>query len=145
MNHISEKLLTLVHESISKFENISEEDWQLRKNPRKWNKKEILGHLIDSAANNHQRFVRTQFEESPIIVYNQNSWVESQFYNNADLQNMIKLWEYFNIHLAYLISSIPKEKLDLKCDIRKNEHVTLEWIITDYLEHMEHHINQIIN
>ena len=47
--------------------------------PDRWSKKEILGHLIDSASNNHQRFVRAQFTarlEFP--EYEQKSWVKSQ-------------------------------------------------------------------
>jgi hypothetical protein len=144
MRDISEKLLTIVDESSTRFKALTEDEWNKRIAPDKWSKKEILGHLIDSAANNHQIFVRVQFEDDQIITYNQNKWMESQSYQNADIKNLIKLWRNYNKHLAYIIKVIPEEHYNRKCDIRIDQPVTLQWLVNDYALHLEHHVKQII-
>lgn len=59
---------------------IDEQIFSEKINPAKWSKKEILGHLIDSATNNHHRFVRVQFETNLKISYDQNKWNQYNFY-----------------------------------------------------------------
>jgi hypothetical protein len=144
MKNISEQLSKIVEETNIMLNVISQDDWNYRSTPGKWSKKEILGHLIDSAANNHQRFVRVQFEENPIITYDQNKWVSTEDYINASSDNLICLWKSYNKHLAHIISVMPKDKYNNCCDIGKEQPVTIEWIIKDYIRHLEHHLNQII-
>lgn len=142
MKKISEELKEIVKSAGKKLNAIN--DWNYRTAPDKWSKKEILGHLIDSAANNHQRFVRIQFEDKPTISYEQNKWVKTQNYNDAGSNSLINLWVNYNNHLAYIISQTPKEKYNRKSNIGKEDLVTLEWIVTDYLTHLKHHLVQIV-
>jgi hypothetical protein len=144
VGNISAQLTEIVNQAGLIFNELSTEDWNYRTGPGKWSKKEILGHLIDSAANNHQRFVRAQYEESALIKYDQNLWVEVQDYKDEPVEELIGLWKNFNHHLAYIISKIPAVKLENFCSIGKDEPVTLGWVIEDYIRHLKHHLNQII-
>lgn len=113
--------------------------------PGKWSKKQILGHLIDSAANNHQRFVRVQFENDPHIVYDADLWNEHNYHAMMSQQHLIELWTVLNRHLYQLVQHIPEEKLSRTCITNEPRPVTLEWLINDYVVHMEHHLKQIVN
>ncbi len=93
----------------------------------KWSKKEIIGHLIDSATNNHQRFVRGQFEDVPKIVYDQNKWNEFNFYQKMDGQQIISFWSIYNRQLAELIKNIPEENLSKECKSGDDKNLTLYW------------------
>jgi len=112
--------------------------------PGTWSPKEVLGHLIDSAANNHQRFVRAQQADAIMLPgYEQNHWVESQGYQDADWPHLVALWTHLNLHLADVISRIPPAKYAVRCVIDDSEPLTLEAIVIDYLRHLEHHMAQI--
>jgi len=83
-----------------------------RRAPGKWSPKEIVGHLIDSAANNHQRFVRAQFQDNLIFTgYEQQMWVSAQHYGEASWPSLVSLWKMYNLHLLHLISHIPVHRL----------------------------------
>jgi DinB superfamily len=144
MKNISNDLMKLISEAGQTFDKMTNEEWNFRSAPAKWSKKEILGHLIDSAANNHQRFVRAQFEDTPSITYAQDNWVSSQKYADEPAEYIIELWTSYNKHLSYLISIIPEDKLKNHCDIMQDKPVTLEWVITDYVRHLKYHLDQII-
>jgi len=122
---------------------ISEENMSTKPSPTKWSKKEIIGHLIDSATNNHQRFVRGQFENIPEISYDQNNWNEFSFYNQIDSKQIISFWTIYNKQIIEIIKRIPKENLEKQIKIGNNI-LTLEFLIIDYVEHLEHHLKQII-
>ena len=145
MQNVVEKLLSLVDEFNLEFVKLSDEEWNYQSAPDKWTKKEILGHLIDSAANNHQRFVRIQFEDNPKIIYDQNNWIKYQNYKNEEAKKIIELWYLYNHHLGYVIKNISEDSYKETCDINREQPVTLEWLIKDYVRHLEHHLNQIIN
>lgn len=123
---------------------IDETTFNEKTNPEKWSKKEIIGHLIDSATNNHQRFVRTQFEDKPTIVYDQNKWNEHNFYQQLDKQQVIEFWTTYNKHLLELIRRIPSDKLQFECYVG-DKLLTLDFLINDYVEHLEHHLRQIVS
>ena len=120
-----------------------------------WSRKETLGHLIDSAANNHQRFVRAQFTDDLVFPgYEQDQWVSTQKYNDAAWPNLIQLWSSYNLHLLHVVSSIPvdiltrpreKHSLDQIAFnlVDKSRATTLEYLIRDYVDHLRHHLNQI--
>lgn len=110
----------------------------------KWSPKEIIGHLADSAANNHQRFIRGQYEETPVIFYDQDKWTALNHYNELDADHVIDLWTTYNKHLAEVASRIPPESLQRTCKDGKGNVNTLEWLIDDYVIHQEHHLKQII-
>lgn len=126
------------------LKGIDEQTFSYKPQPGKWSKKEILGHLTDSAANNHQRFVRAQFEELPAISYDQNKWNLYNYHQQADTALLIEFWVSYNKKLAELWKHIPEEALGRKCLAGGNE-VTLEFLICDYLAHLEHHLTQIVN
>jgi hypothetical protein len=112
--------------------------------PEKWSKKEIIGHLIDSAANNHQRFVRGQFEDIPNISYDQNSWNKFSYHQEIDKNQIIAFWTIYNRQLLEIIKRISSEKLERRIKVGENE-LTLEYLIIDYVDHLEHHLKQIID
>jgi hypothetical protein len=124
--------------------SLTQEEYTNKREPTSWSKKEILGHLIDSATNNHQRFVRVQFEDSPTISYNQNEWNRSSHHEQIPMQQLISFWTAYNLFLIELLKHIPEESLLKTCNIGKESPVTLAWIIQDYVRHLEHHLKQII-
>ena len=121
----------------------------------KWTRKQILGHLIDSAANNHQRFVKAQFTDALVFPgYEQERWVDAGHYNDEDWPQLVQLWKLYNLHLAHLASFISPEilrgertehNLDVIAwqPVDKKEPATLEYFIRDYAGHMRHHLDQI--
>jgi hypothetical protein len=122
---------------------ISEEEFSEKANSDKWSKKEILGHLIDSATNNHHRLVRGQFEYQPNITYDQNKWNQFNFYNELESRQLITFWLAYNLHFLGVIQNIPTENLS-KIIYRKDEACTLYYMIEDYIQHTEHHLKQIV-
>lgn len=109
-----------------------------------WSAKEVLGHLIDSAANNHQRFVRAQQTDALTMPgYEQNHWVTSQGYQDADWAHLVTLWTHLNLHLADVITRIPPSRYSVPCVIGDDQPETLEFIVVDYLRHLNHHVAQI--
>jgi hypothetical protein len=109
-----------------------------------WSVKEILGHLIDSASNNHQRFVRAQLSaELTIPDYEQNRWVSSQDYQSRPWGELIDLWVHYNHHLAHVIRRIPDAAAGVPCRLGKNEPITLTALVQHYLGHVRHHLEQI--
>ena len=111
--------------------------------PDTWAPKEVLGHLIDSAVNNHQRFVRAQQGPLTIAGYEQNHWVSSQGYLDADWPRLVALWTQLNLHLADVIARIPAPSYAVPITIGGGAPVTLEFVIVDYLRHLNHHMAQI--
>lgn len=112
--------------------------------PNMWSKQQILGHLVDSAANNHQRFVRIMAEDSPVIWYDQNVWNDAGNYQTFDKKTLIELWENYNHLLLHIIRNIPQSKLERLCYSGQPEAHTLEWFIDDYVDHLNHHLSQIL-
>ena len=113
--------------------------------PDQWSKKEILGHLIDSAANNHQRFVRASCNTAASFpTYDQNDWVRIQQYNKSEWARLVELWCAYNRHLSDVIERIPEDAMSSPCNIGKEEPVTLEFVVKDYLRHLRHHVNQLL-
>lgn len=113
----------------------------------KWSKKEILGHLIDSAVNNLKRFTEIQILPQPykVIAYKQAELVMVNDYQNLPLDHLLDLWQALNNQIVFVVKNIPGEKLDYPVDpqYENGEFKTLGWIIADYVAHMEHHFKQI--
>jgi hypothetical protein len=114
------------------------------RSPGKWSRKEIIGHLIDSASNNHQRFIRAQQVETlSFPPYEQNHWSASQHCNERPWSALVDLWHAYNSHLAHVIACIPDARLDVPCVIESDTPVTLEFLVTDYVVHLRHHLAQV--
>jgi hypothetical protein len=109
----------------------------------KWNRKEILGHLIDSAANNHQRVVRGQFSSSLVFGYDQVAWVEANAYHRRAWSELVDLWVALKRHFAAAVEAVAAAKLSTPCAAGEEEAKPLEWWIRDYVRHMKHHVEQI--
>ena len=137
------RLIYLVELAPKKLMKISEAPMSLKKEPNKWSKKEILGHLIDSATNNHQRLVLAQFENNLNLKYDQNKWNECNFYQEIESAQLVSFWAIYNKQLIEIIKRIPKEKLLNPVSIGENT-ITLEFLISDYITHLEHHLKQLI-
>lgn len=123
----------------------SEDEANKKPAPDKWSKKEILGHLLDSAANNHQRFVRMQMENNLRLPgYEQEQWVALQHYNTTAWNELVRFWEAYNLHLLHVLRNLNSAKLSNTAIIGSNDEMTLEFIIEDYVGHLKHHLEQII-
>lgn len=112
--------------------------------PERWSKKEIIGHLIDSATTNHQRFVCAQFEDKPQIDYDQDKWNRFNYYQQLEKHHIISFWTIYNQHLLEILKRIPNENLKLECWVGK-KLLRLEYLINDYLDHLEHHLKQVVD
>lgn len=141
----NQKFKHIIDEHLEIFKNISEEDWNYKSSENKWSKKEILGHLCDSAINNIRRFVVTQYKENVNIVYDQDFWVKAQNYQQINHEEIIQLWKFLNYQIANVVENIPTETLQKMVDVSKTEKhiVTLEFVINDYIPHMLHHLEGI--
>jgi hypothetical protein len=109
-----------------------------------WSRKQILGHLIDSALNNHQRFVRAAldgFYEGP--SYDQNGWVTIHGYANMPWNELLNHWYCQNELLCNAVERIPEARLASQCRIGDGAPVTLVFLVQDYLAHLDHHLQQI--
>ena len=121
-----------------------------------WSRKQILGHLIDSAANNHQRFVRAQSTDDLVFAgYGADEWVDAQKYSDRSWPDLIELWRAYNLHLVHVVSLIPENTLTRQRDKHTLDKIafhtvdpsvpaTLEYLIRDYLDHLKHHLDQIL-
>jgi hypothetical protein len=111
----------------------------------RWTRKQILGHLIDSAANNHHRFVRAQFEtDFAMPGYAQESWVNANAYQERSWEDLVALWTIYNRHLIHVMEHAPKAALGALCRIGAGDPVTLEFLMIDYVDHLQHHLHQIL-
>ena len=129
------------------FKGFSEEQLLQKPAPGKWSKKEILGHLIDSAINNLQRFTEVQFLPQPyhIVSYMQNELVAVNHYQGLPINHLLELWSALNKQIVYVVQSTPGKSFEFPVDPKyeNGEMKTLGWIICDYVAHMEHHLKQV--
>ena len=145
MRETAEELQKILHKFGSLLTLIEEDEASFKPVPDKWSKKEILGHLIDSACNNQQKFVRTMAEKRVDFVgYRQNHWVDSQKYNARGWQELLVFWTLYNLHLAHIIENVAPETLTNEITIEGAGTFTLEFIMKDYVEHLKHHLKQIL-
>ncbi len=105
----------------------------------KWSLKEIVGHLVDSASNNHQRFVRLQEENRlSFPVYHQEDWIRIQNYNEYNWQELIELWKLYNSLLMHVIKNMSEDSLKSVWETN-GEEAQLDWLVNDYFRHMRFH------
>ena len=124
--------------------------------PGKWSPREIVGHLVDSASNNHQRFVRMRDRDDLVVDgYEQDGWVAFQRYAEAPWAELVLLWMTYNRHLARVMAATPATDRDRARSVHNlhlrafrpvpaDRDVTLAYFMNDYVEHLEHHLAQIL-
>jgi hypothetical protein len=141
---LSAELLRVVNSAEENLRRISAEESKAPMLAGGWSRRQVLGHLIDSASNNHQRFVRASLADSlDFPAYDQNGCARVQAPQEADWSLLVALWANYNRYLAHVIAHLPLAKLDVPCRIGQNEPVTLKFLAEDYLTHMLHHLRQI--
>ncbi len=157
MNDPAVALLAAVDQAEPRLRALAAERTAHRRSAGKWSQREILGHLIDSAANNHQRFVRAADQGDLVFNgYDQDRWVEQQGYQDAPWLELVTLWALFNRHLARVIARIPpgvrerrhaRHKLDQLAfrPVPAGEPATLAYFLHDYVVHLRHHLAQILD
>jgi hypothetical protein len=138
---VGERLLGIVRRESARLRDLREPTVSGRPAPGKWCAKEILGHLVDSAANNHQRFVRATLEgELSFPGYAQDGWVSVQRWAEEDWDVVVALWCALNRHLAHVLAGLPVGARSAPCRIGDRPAVTLAMLAEDYLRHLEHHL-----
>jgi hypothetical protein len=139
------RLENILKEIPSRLSRISEEKSTHRTAPGKWSKKEELGHLIDSAANNHQRFVRLQIDNQiELQKYQQVEWVAVQRYHSVSWTEIVKLWHVYNTHLLHIMRHVDESKLGNEGTFPEYGTKTLQFLLDDYVDHLEHHLKTIL-
>jgi hypothetical protein len=134
----------LERESLN-LREITEEAAAIKPAPGTWSKKEELGHLIDSAANNHVRFVRASIEPAfRGLGYQQDEWVRLHGYQEMPWADILAFWRHYNYFLVGLVKRIPEGCLGTPCVVGDSSTVTLEFLIEDYVLHMQHHLDHIL-
>ena len=139
--------ITQLNQAINKVVNTDREsiNWELKPAPDKWSKKEIIGHLIDSAQINLQRFVRCTYEEGFKLTYEQDSCVAAQQYQKAHVNDLLELWRLLNQQMIRVWKNYPANRLQSLCDTSKTSvglH-TVEWLAQDYVRHLNHHLETV--
>lgn len=146
MQVIAEDLSALVDASRPRLLAVAETRASAKPYPDKWALKEILGHLIDSATNNHQRIVRMQeVADIGVLVYSQTHWVDSQQYLKQQWTDVVDFWYRYNKHLVHVIAHVDPRALSNTCDMGYETRATLRFVIEDYVRHVRHHLEQIFS
>lgn len=145
MKELSQKLLLLVDRAEPKLREVSELESTRPVLRGGWSRKQVIGHLIDSASNNHQRFVRASLQASRFEFpgYDQDGNVRVQVVQEADWPLLVALWAAYNRYLAHVVAHLPASKLEMPCRIGQGADVTLGFLAADYVAHLVHHLTQI--
>ena len=143
-----EEVIEKLAEAIDGFLKTDQEsiDWDFKIRENKWSKKEIIGHLIDSAQVNLQRFVRCTYEENFNLVYAQDEWVLAAHYQHAEIKEILDLWILLNRQIIRVLVNYPEDRLEAKCDTGKLniQLQPVSFLAEDYVRHMQHHLEKII-
>ena len=154
--HSAELLRQIIDEVRPQLEALGEKAAAHKSSPDSWSPKEVLGHLIDSAVNNHLRFVRAVRQDNLVFEgYDQDHWVSIQQYQERRWTDLISFWHQYNVHLAHVMRAIPDEVRD-RIHTKHNLHkiamravptyspISLAYLMRDYVWHLEHHLAQIL-
>ena len=143
MKSTAAELEKLINLHLLNLKDIKEEEYSFKPSPAKWSKKEILGHLIDSAQSNIRRFIVAQYEENPFIKYNQDKWVSIANYQQWDTPDIINLWYLLNKQVSHILNNTPANMYNRTS--QTDALHTIEWLAADYVKHLRHHLHVILN
>lgn len=144
MQELADKLLAVIAAAEPKLRGVTQEESTKPILPGGWSRKQVLGHLIDSASNNHQRFVRACLQESlEFPSYDQEACVRMQAPQEAQWPLLISLWAEYNRYLAHIITRLPSGKMETPCQIGKEGSMPLRLVASGYVNHLLHHLRQI--
>ena len=145
MKDLIEELNGLIEKSVKEWTAIPKNSWFNKPKPTKWSNAELVGHLIDSAQNNIQRFIRSQYEDAPKVFYAQEDWVRLQHYETVEKEELIQLWALLNRQIVRIVSHISTENLELPCYFKVEgvvQTVPISYVFEDYVAHLKHHLGQ---
>ena len=138
------QLQTIIEETPARLHKLGAEKAAVKPANDKWSPKEELGHLLDSAVNNHQRIVRVQMEDKLAMPgYQQEKWVKLHGYQERRWSELITLWTVLNQHLLVAAQSVPENAWTHTCSVGDSEPMTLQFVFEDYIRHMLHHLQHI--
>lgn len=152
-----EHLSQIVDDSAARMLAISDEAASLPRAPGKWSRKEIVGHLIDSAVNNHARFVRAQIQDDLVFPgYDQEAWVRVQRYRERSWPELVDIWRTYNAQIAAVMRATPsaeRERPHARHNLQDigfqplpdGVDATLGFLMRDYIEHLQHHVRQVLD
>ena len=141
---LSAELTTIIATAEPRLRKVSEQESEKPALKGGWSRKQMIGHLIDSASNNHQRFVRASLQDSlELPGYDQDGCMRIAAVQEMPWSSLLDLWTAYNRYLVHVIAHLPPEKLQVVCRIGSNEPVTLQFLIEDYVRHTVHHLGQI--
>ena len=144
MHDLAAQLGSVVDAAETHLRKVTDEDSRRPFLAGGWSRKQLLGHLIDSASNNHQRFVRAALQDSlEWPGYDQDEWQRIQPTQDVPWAILVSLWANYNRYLAHVIAHLPAAKLDVPCRIGANQPVTLRFLAGDYVHHLSYHLEEI--
>jgi DinB superfamily len=142
MQDIALDLESTINQHFNALGNIPEDTMIYKPAPGKWSKKEIIGHLIDSAESNIRRFVVAQYEEKPHIVYNQDKWVQLCNYQQWKTTDLVMLWYLLNKQICAILKNTPTGLAGRQ--VQTESLNSIEWLAKDYIKHLSHHLHQVL-
>jgi len=145
MSDLKQRLLETMSSVKDELEKMTEEEAAIKSNPSRWSRKEILGHLIDSAINNLQRFTEVQFQPKPYHIrrYDQDALVLANDYQHSNFRDITRFWWAINQRIATLMGDQSEDTLKFDIKTTDDKLVDLNYLMSDYIDHMHHHLRQI--
>lgn len=145
MQDVIRRFEKLLETTLDFIKNADKKTLEIRPE-NKWSKKEILGHLVDSSIHNLVRFTEIHYAAKPYVhrTYNQDDLVRINRYQEADIDELLQLWLSVNKQILRIFKSVSEEALQYKIELNNKTIVNLRFLMTDYVDHLEHHSNQIM-
>jgi len=142
MENLNNELNSITSRFYNKYRDLDNKTTSKRLAADRWTLKEIMGHLIDSASNNHQRFVRLQITEKlifPDYSKDNSKWLEIENYNEMNFSDILLLWRQYNVLLGNIIKKVDESKLNNYWEL-DGDKITLKYLMIDYVRHLKDHL-----